>query len=788
MKRLIALFFIMMAALASGCGKKFADESPRAEPNDIKNAEDRAPGLDGTEFVILSTTDIHGKCWDDNILTDGTEGSHMLKVKTAVSEIRAAYGAENVLLLDNGDLYQGTPVSSVQLNRYSQGLSEEPPAMAVCVADIGYTMAGIGNHEFNYPWKTMEDARAYLREKGVPTVCANLYYESSGENVFTPYLIKDIAVGGKIMKLGILGLASTDCPRWDVPDKYPGILFHHPDNPGYSIAWEAAHYVSAMRKDGCDFIVVVYHGGAGSAEGELVYGKNSADQAARMIAETEGIDMVIAGHDHSAGYSNTLMKNKNGQDVLIVNGGGSQMTKSVFALAAEDSGFRVTLRSSENLVLSGFGSDEALKAKIAPYAAVALENVRLPAGKCVGEWDTETSFYLRQSDSIDLIQAAQIYEATESLAEKYDTAEKRAALFARTGLDHLDVDLSSSSVVVSGDYSVKAGDMTMKDIYRLYRYDNTLYVLPLTGAEIKDILEQNASTRLKATVRNGSVIYSAIGDTYSNPVFGGLSFTYDLYRSEGERVLIDGFSNGRAFETENTYLVAVNNYHLGNTGCGFGNYSPADAVWSQTDDMGGGTVQDLLLDYFTKMTAEKGGVDPADFNWHWKLDYSGDLNEEQPLTGSILAKGVKKLHDGQKILIFYPLEGLVLGTKPAEKLHRLCGVHAAVSGELLGTDAPAAVFTVEEVSATEGEEAYFAFRAQEGYLTSGDAGNSLSFSDTLTGPGIWYLEEVDGGFHIRNKAASYDGKTDQALQWYSGFTTYGVKSTPEYLFELYELN
>lgn len=788
MKRLMALLFILMAALASGCGKKSAVEPTGAEPNEMKSAEAEASGIETAELVILSTTDMHGKCWDDNILTDGTEGSNMLKVKTAVNDIRAAYGAENVLLLDNGDLYQGTPVSSVQLNRYSQALSEEPPAMALCLADIGYTMAGIGNHEFNYPWKTMEGARAYLWENGVPTVCANLYYEESGENVFTPYLIKEIPVGKRTVKLGILGLTSTDCPRWDVPDNYPGILFHHPDNPSHSIAWEAEHFIPAMEKDGCDFIIVVYHGGAGSVEGELVYGRNTPDQAARLIAETEGINMVIAGHDHSAGYSNALMKNKNGEDVLIVNGGGSQMTKTVFTLTAEGSGFSVSLRSSENLVLSDFASDEGLKDKIAPYAALALENVRLPAGRCIGDWDTETSFYLRQSDSIDLIHAAQIYETSKGLAQKYDTDEKRSALFAATGLDHLDVDLSSGSVVVSGDYCVKAGEMTMKDIYRLYRYDNTLYVLPLTGREIKDILEQNASTRLKATVRNGSVVYSAIGDNYTNPVFGGLNFTYDLHRKEGDRVLVEGFSNGRTFDPEKTYLVVVNNYHLGNTGCGFGKYSPADAVWSQTDDTGGGTVQDLLMAYFTEITAEKGGVDPADFNWHWKLDYSGDLHEEQPLTGSILAKKVSELHDGQRILIFYPLEGLVVGTEPAEKPERLSGVPATVSGELLGTDAPAAVFTVEEVSTGDGEEAYYAFRAEEGYLTSGDAGNSLSFSDTLTGPGLWYPEEVDGGFHIRNKAASYDGKNDQALQWYSGFTTYGVKSTPEYLFELYELS
>ena len=58
-----------------------------------------------TDVAILSTTDMHGKCWDTNILTGGGQKNNMLRVSTAVKEIRAEYGEENVLLIDNGDLY-----------------------------------------------------------------------------------------------------------------------------------------------------------------------------------------------------------------------------------------------------------------------------------------------------------------------------------------------------------------------------------------------------------------------------------------------------------------------------------------------------------------------------------------------------------------------------------------------------------------------------------------------------------------------------------------------------------
>ena len=70
-----------------------------------------------TDLVVLSTTDMHGKCWDTDILTGKASEQNMLQVSTAVREIRESFGAENVILLDNGDLFQGTPVSETHLLR-----------------------------------------------------------------------------------------------------------------------------------------------------------------------------------------------------------------------------------------------------------------------------------------------------------------------------------------------------------------------------------------------------------------------------------------------------------------------------------------------------------------------------------------------------------------------------------------------------------------------------------------------------------------------------------------------
>ena len=745
-----------------------------------------AAGSESVDFAVLSTTDMHGKCWDKNVLTDAAETNNMLRVSTAVSQIRQTYG-ENMLLIDNGDLYQGTPVSVVQLGKITSGESELPPAMALCLGQIGYDVSVLGNHEFNYPWTTMTKAYSYLETQGVPVITANLYYDGTdgvharGENVFTPYLIKTVTLNGTAHKIGVLGFENTDCSRWDVPENYPGMVFAHPDNTELSMAWEAQRYIPEMQAEGCEFIIVSYHSGTGSASGELVFGQNTEGQVSRMVAACENIDMVIAGHDHSSSYSNTYLKDKNGKDVLVVNGGGQQLTRSVFTFSEDEDGkLQYSLKQTANLSLGTYAVDTALKEQIRPYAEMAEEYVNQAAGTAVGEWDTSSNYYLEQTDTMDLINCAQIDYGSKYMALKYDTPEKKAALFEATGLDHLDVDLSATSAVTTNSYYVRPGPLTMKTIIQMYKYDNNvLYLLPLTGAQIKAILEQNASTRLKATVREGKVTFSTIGEDFTNPIFGGLNFTYDMYQPEGSRVVIEGFSDGRAFDPAKTYVVACNSYHLGNPGCGFGDYSTADSVWNQNDDLAGGNVQEVLLEYIR----DKGEISADAFTWTWKLDYTGDPGEEPPLTGDVIGTYTDTLEDGDQILIYNDAEGAVVGLAPVGA--RLAPVSAVVSGDKLGTSDRAAVFTVRYVDE---QKTNFTLQSESGYLTSGAAGNSLSWSETASDLSEWYLKPVTGGFHVMNVGAAYNNNHNQALEYYQdGFTTYGEKTNGAYLFNFYRL-
>ena len=280
-----------------------------------------------TDMVILSTTDMHGKCWPINLLTEEKVTENMLGVSTAVRQIRGTYGKEQVILIDNGDLFQGTPISETQIKARIAGENSDPLVMAMCLREIGYDAFVLGNHEFNYDWNLMSDTYRYLEDNGVPVLAANVIWDGSdgiheaGTNAFTPYLVRSVMVGGHEHKIGILGLENTDVPIWDLPVRYPGLMFAHPGNSNRSLSQEARPYVEEMRTAGCEFIIVSYHGGLGAADKPLVYRVNSDQQGMRLIKETEGINMVIMGHDHYSGYSGNVYRDAAGKDVLVVNGG-----------------------------------------------------------------------------------------------------------------------------------------------------------------------------------------------------------------------------------------------------------------------------------------------------------------------------------------------------------------------------------------------------------------------------------------------------------------------------------
>lgn len=737
---------------------------------------------DFTDVAILSTTDMHGKCWDTNVLNGRPETNNMLRVSTAVDEFRDKYGKENVILVDNGDLYQGTPVSEIQLLRYAAGESTEPLAMSVCLKEIGYDAFVLGNHEFNYSWKTMSDTYRYLQENGIPVVAANICYEGTlegtraGDNVFEPYIVKTITVNGHEHKIGILGLENSDITRWDLPVRYPGMQFAHPGNENYSMTREVEFFLPKMKEEGCEFIIVSYHGGIGDTDGDLRFGFNTVDQGLRLIEESEDIDLLINGHDHTSEYSNKSYANRKGREIMVVNGGGQELTHSIFRFSEDPDGKLVwKVMESENLRLGPYKIDESLKALIKPYADMAEVAVEQPVGRADGDWDKSSDYYTRQTDSMDLVSAVMIECATKELEKKTD--EEKKAL----GLDHLDVDMAMTNVSVNGGYVVAPGEISMKDIYSLYGFTNALLVLPMRGSEIKAVMEENAEKRLAARIHQGKVYYYDINDPFSNLLFGGINFVYDMSRPEGDRVLIENFSNGRPFEEDGLYLVAVNDFILGSERCGLRDFGTKDAIWSQFESESGESIQELIAEYIRDHTEAEGAIRPDAFNWHWEMTWSSDPAAAPAYEGKAGAAFVDAPEDGhQYILCNEPVCAAVTGNVDGGGMD---GVQCQAVGEILAAPLPeeAKVFTAHL-----DEKGTLQLTDPEGrFLASGKRGGLL-LADKGDDSGLtsWRLEPCNGGYIVSNEGTN----EPRALEYYSGrFSTYAPGKYGRFVYNFYEV-
>lgn len=579
---------------------------------------------EATEIMLMSTTDIHGKVWYTDLLTDSSVTNSLLKVASAVDEIRAQY--DNTILIDNGDLFQGTTVSTYNL--LSQGGANNP--MVLALRNIGYDAEVLGNHEFNYAWDTMLTTYAELEapddENGttVPVLSANVYWrdgENEGENAFTPYLIKTFDVDGQEFRVGIVGFQNTDCDQFDVPanfgvadDGTGGVTLTPPGNETRDMAIEAEKYVTELRasyEDGgqaCDFVVVSYHSGMGTdnVTGDLVIGENTENQIARMVAGNTGIDLVIAGHDHQT-YSQVTTADAEGNAVPVINAGGSQLARALISVTYDEvEGFDIALEDQGNLALTSYENDEELMEIVQPAVDLATEYVNAQYGIASGDWDESTGYKLGQNDTIDLINRAEYWTLLEN---------------------DIDVDIVTTTSIVSSNYVVSEGDISLKDIYRMYKYDNYIYAVEMTGAQLKDWME-GVAAYYSARVSDDSVSYS-VSYNFVTALFYGLDFQYNLAKDTGSRVENLALSaTGESIADDDVLVVALNNYIIGQdpfvSAMGKSASSTtdkteiiADAIWASQDALGdeNGLVTQMVANYVQYETETNGSVTPDASGW-----------------------------------------------------------------------------------------------------------------------------------------------------------------------------
>jgi 2',3'-cyclic-nucleotide 2'-phosphodiesterase (5'-nucleotidase family) len=243
-----------------------------------------------TTFTILHTNDFHGQ------LEASGSNPGAARVATVVNGVRTAVGAANVLLVDAGDEMQGSLLSNLgDGTPTGKGISTIATYNA-----MGYNVATFGNHEFDWGQVNLQNR---INEATYPYVSANIVVKDGADCassgwakpgfVDAPYQIQTVGTAPNTVKVGFIGVTTTETPIITVSTATAGICFKDP-------ADSILHYYDAMKADGADVIVVLSHIGfedGGYGYGIPVYGDKTL--AAKLNTAGKSVNLIIGGHSHT---------------------------------------------------------------------------------------------------------------------------------------------------------------------------------------------------------------------------------------------------------------------------------------------------------------------------------------------------------------------------------------------------------------------------------------------------------------------------------------------------------
>lgn len=478
-------------------------------------------------LTILGTTDVHGNIWDYSY-EDGKEASNGLaKVSTYANEVRNEKGEDNVVMIDNGDIIQGTILTDDLYNLNPELLKQEHPIIKAMNV-IGYDSMTLGNHEFNFGQDVI---KKIVAESKFPILSANTYYKESGKNLVEPYTV----VEKNGLKVAILGMTIPDIPLWDGP-RVENLVFT-------GLQEEAEKQVKIIEeKEKPDVIIASIHAGL----------ENSRPQSAaiNVIKNVTAIDAFIVGHDHK--NIATKIKDNNGIEKPV--GGskdtGSELSRIDLDMIYNDSTNKWEVKSSQvkDISLAKVAADDAVKEATKDAHENTLAYIKEEIGQA----------------SDDFLPAEEVPGIPE--AQMQPTA--LISLINNVQLKATKADVSAASLF-KADSELNKGPITYANIFDIYKYANTLVGVEITGKNLKTYMEDSAKYYNQYKDGDLTVSFGGSGTVdnkirvYNYDMFAGVDYEIDVSKPVGERI-INPTINGKPIDENKEYKLAVNNYRLGN--------------------------------------------------------------------------------------------------------------------------------------------------------------------------------------------------------------------------------
>ena len=477
-------------------------------------------------LTVLSTNDVHGT-WFDSTYTGAGVRKSLFAVNSYVDSVRLADGPENVLLIDAGDCLQGD--NAAYYYNYVDTLTEH--LFSRIVGYMRYDAVIAGNHDIETGHPVYDRVAAELKREGVPFLAGNVV-RTDGKGSYFPLYTMVRKAG---LRVAILGYENANIKAWLGEEVWSGMDFKR-------IADVIQADVDMVRaKEHPDVVVAALHSATGTGDGTVLEA-----EALDVLNSVGGIDFLICGHDHRPYVE----------------------TRDTCALLNSGSHARFLAHGKLHLkVEHGAVVEKSFESDLIPIDATKAD----PAMRAAFRKDFEAvrDFTLRE---------------VGVLTDDIRTRDSFGGQSAYTNVLHM-LNLQNGFAEISlaapltFNKTVKAGTLVFNDLFTIYPFENQLYVISMTGEEVRRYLEasydnwvdvpgSNHALKIRQgdNPRTGERRWSFVGTSYNFDSAAGINYDVDLTRPFGSRIVIKSMADGTPFSLEKTYKVGLTSYRASGGG------------------------------------------------------------------------------------------------------------------------------------------------------------------------------------------------------------------------------
>ena len=469
------------------------------------------------KVTVCSTTDVHGAYFDSSYVDNLAARTSLANVASYLKELRA--GGVQPVLVDAGDNLQGDN-AAYYFNYVATDVPHVYPRIA---AYLGYDAIVVGNHDI----ETGHDVYDRVaRELTMPYLGANAAFDRDengkadmDENpknkaVVDPYFQPYCVVVRDGVRIAVIGMTNGNIKSWLSSSIWQGIDFQVISD----IAQRLVDQV--IEKEKPQLVVLAVHSGSGAEQADR------ENEALYLASTLRGVDLVLNGHDHRPLAREVA--NPEG-DVVLLNAG----TKAVVVGQAD---FTLTVKNGKVV-------DKTVDYKLVPMDKYPADPDYVAAFK--DDFNAVKAFANRPVGRL----SEDIF-----LADALDGPSSYINLVQTVQLAATGADISFAAPLVNSGV-VPAGVVEFQDLVSIYKFENQLYTVEMTGRQVKDYLEYSYDNWVNRT-----------GPSYNWDSADGIVYEVSRSAPAGERVRILSMCDGTPFDPDKTYKVAMTSYRASGGG------------------------------------------------------------------------------------------------------------------------------------------------------------------------------------------------------------------------------